>query len=82
MVNKYNSGNPSELNQALPVAAVRPSPEMQEMNFVLQDRCHTMLMPLETLLRCLRDAEKLGEVPAIPEIWWSLLKHKYPEIID
>ncbi|EBA1947713.1 hypothetical protein FEI17_03815 [Kosakonia radicincitans] len=80
MMNKNNAGNLSEPNQARPVAAIRPSPEMQEMHFVLQDRCHTVLMPLETLLRCLREAEKLGEVPVIPEAWWSLLNCKYPEI--
>ena len=77
---KISSDSPSEPNKAIPVAAIRPSPEMQEMHFVLQDKCHTVLMPLDTLLRCLRDAEKLGEVPAIPEVWWSLLKYKYPEV--
>ncbi len=79
-MNKNNVGNLSEPNQVRSVAAIRPSPEMQEMHFVLQDRCHTVLMPLETLLRCLREAEKLGEVPVIPEVWWSLLNCKYPEI--
>lgn len=73
------------VNQALPnlarsVAAIRPSPELQEMHFVLQDNCHTMLMPQETLLRCLREAEKQGEVPVIPEVWWALLSSKYSEI--
>ncbi|WP_139810952.1 hypothetical protein [Pantoea cypripedii] len=77
---KYNSVNQSEPNKARSVAAIRPSPEMQEMHFVLQDNCLTVLMPLETLLRCLRDAEKQGEVPVIPEELWSLLKYKYPEI--
>lgn len=81
-MNKYNSVSECERNQARSVAAIRPSPEMQEMHFVLQDKCHTVLMPLETLLRCLCEAEKLGEVPVIPEKWWSLLKYKYPEISE
>jgi hypothetical protein len=68
------------LNLARSVAGIRPSPELQEMHFVLQDNSHTMLMPLETLLRCLREAEKQGEVPVIPEEWWTLLNCKYPEI--
>ncbi|MEC7014411.1 hypothetical protein VXM78_22410 [Salmonella enterica subsp. enterica serovar Typhimurium] len=50
------------------------------MHFVLQDSSHTMLMPLETLLRCLREAEKQGEVPVLPVEWWALLNCKYPEI--
>ena len=77
---KYNTINQALPNLARSVAAIRPSPELQEMHFVLQDRCHTVLMPLETLLRCLREAEKLGEVPVVPDVWWSLLDCKYPEI--
>lgn len=67
-------------NLARAVAGIRPAPELQEMHFVLQDNVHTMLMPLGTLLNCLRDAEKQGEVPAIPDEWWALLNCKYPEI--
>lgn len=68
------------LNVAQSVAGIRPSPDLQEMHFVLQDRSHTMLMPLETLLLCLREAEKQGEVPVLPVEWWALLNCKYPEI--
>lgn len=79
-MNKNYPPDQAEPNLARSVAGIRPSPELQEMHFVLQDNCHTMLMPLETLLRCLREAEMQGEVPVLPEIWWALLNCKYPEI--
>ncbi len=42
-----------------------------QMYFVLEKDGERFLLGIRDVLRCLRFAEKQGEIPKLPEGWWS-----------
>lgn len=57
-----------------------PDDAVNDAYFVLQDEQHSFTVPLETILLCLRFAEREGEVPALPTEWWQLLQICYRQL--
>lgn len=49
----------------------------QHLVFALQDRHHQFSLGLETVLQCLRAAEREGAVPELPAYWWSALASRF-----
>ncbi len=48
--------------------------------FELQDKDHTFMLGLSTVLECLRFAEEKGEVPELSASWWDILERWYPQL--
>ncbi|MEB7587795.1 hypothetical protein NGC36_21240 [Serratia rubidaea] len=57
-----------------------PDDVLDDTYFVMQDGQHSFIVPLETILLCLRFAEREGEVPALPLEWWQLLQIRYRQL--
>lgn len=68
-------------NMAICRGVVLPDPDVMtepQCHFVMEDQYHRFMLPLSTLLLCLQEAEKQGEVPELSEAWWQSLKWQYP----
>lgn len=39
--------------------------------FAMRDKYHSFSLGLLTVLECLNQAEERGDVPALPNAWWS-----------
>ena len=48
--------------------------------FLLQDKDHRFTIGLSDILACLKFAEKEGEVPKLPSLWWSEVETLYPKL--
>ncbi len=63
------------------VVKIEDAGHMEEyLHFELQDKDHTFMIGLSTLLECLRFAEAQGEVPELPYMWWQSLMAMYPSL--
>lgn len=45
--------------------------------FLLRDKDHEFTMGLSEILKCLRFAEKEGEVPTLPAQWWNDIECRF-----
>ena len=54
--------------------------EKDSIYFLLKDKIHEFTIGLSDILECLKFAEEKGEVPELPEDWWSKVEYYYPEL--
>ncbi|MEL5597083.1 hypothetical protein [Serratia ureilytica] len=67
--------NTAEMEQRCP-----PSEDVHDIHFVMRDGQHHFIMTLETVLSCLRFAEREGDIPALTLEWWQLLQARYRQL--
>ena len=50
--------------------------------FLLKDQSHEFTIALSDILECLKFAEMKGEVPELPNGWWSQVDGQYPNCLN
>ena len=46
----------------------------EELVFALRDKHHEFSLGLSTILECLAAAERTGNVPKLPDMWWLQIR--------
>lgn len=56
--------------------------EGEKVYFLLRCKGSEFTIGLDVLLECLKFAEKKGEVPKLPGVWWADTMSLYPQLCD